>query len=774
MITHHSILILRLKLLLPLAVLLFAQVFSANELDEYFKLRAEGNVSAALQILNDWKPGNFEEASYKKYFLSLSSKKAQDYWKLYQEIAKNKKLFKLQHESIKKIIEMDLASPTSLVKKFTKFAKVAKQVSKNLRSHPEGAEFEIQYLKWILKNNRRELCKIERPRWLSQSGLSLAAVMAGLDTCPLKFDDFVYRMRMLIFSGEEKQAQVEITEFIEQKKLKTWESAYLQAVYFSNIGDPTLAFATAIPFEAEIKNNEDYRENLFYISQRAGELAKAEELINYIMHNNANWRKKKDLIFQKAFLFYQTKRYAEANKYLTDLIKAHASHNRKSKSKEYDNLTWLSAWCSYLAKDYPAAQEAMVKNMKWANDKARNLYWLAQTEMALGNTIQGVAYFRQLALPVLNGKSFSYYNYLGWLRFEANKVHAASSLVKTQIQIINSGRGVYEMPDFSRDPTELLEEYESYFNAFGVNDDVNDDVNVQVINQDEQVISDATTIKGIHVETPTQLKNQMTWADDLVRWGYTDLAKWHLLEVEKTLKTKSAIEPLIEYYSDKKYYHRALQLANNAISSSGKNLSKKDEPLLWGSLYPKAYEVAVEKEAKKRKLHPYLLWSIMKAETQYKPDAISPVGAVGLMQFMPYTSKKVALLLNEDYRTKQLFEPDAAIKYGAMYLKKLSDELGGQYPLVAAAYNGGPHRVKLWMKNFRGPDNTNMDYDVFIEHIPFNETRTYVKRVVAYILTYQKLYEEKIDIKTSKWIIEKIPFKLTEPVLLKEEWPFDK
>lgn len=757
------------KFLVPLA--LMVQLAQANELDGYFKLQAEGNETAALKVLNDWKPNNFEEDSYKKYFLSVSSKKAQDYWRLYQEISKNKKLFKLQHESIKKIIEMDLASETSLVKGFKKFAKVAKQVSKNLRLHPEGAEFENQYLQWILKNrNNRELCKAERTRWLSQTTLALKKVMAGLEVCPVKFDDFVYRMRMLIFSGEDKKAQAEITEFAELKKLKAWEAAYLQAVYFSNSGDPTLAFATAIPYEAEIRKNEDYSENLFYISQRAGELAKAEELINYIIKNNSKWRRKKDLIFQKAFLFYQTKRYTEANKFLQDLIKAHSSHKRKIKSKEYDDLTWLSAWCFYLAKDYPKAQAALIKNLKWSNDKARNLYWLAQTEMALGNPMQGVAYFRQLALPVLNGKSFSYYNYLGWLRFESNKVHVASDLVKSQIQSINSGRGVYEMPDFSSNPSDLLKEYDSYFNAFGVNDDVN----VQIINQDEQAIADITTIKGIHVETPTQLKNQMTWADDLVRWGYTDLAKWHLLEVEKTLKTKNAVEPLIEYYADKKYYHRALQLANNAIPSSGKNLSKKDEPLLWGSLYPKAYEAAVERESKKRKLHPYLLWSIMKAETQYKADAISPVGAVGLMQFMPYTSKKVAQLLNEDHRTKQLFEPDAAIKYGAMYLKKLSDELGGQYPLVAAAYNGGPHRVKLWMKNFREPDNTNMDYDVFIEHIPFNETRTYVKRVVSYILTYQKLYEEKIDIKTSKWIIEKIPFKLTEPILLKEEWPFDK
>lgn len=727
-------------------------------------------MAGAQELLKAWTPANSEEASYKKYFLSLSSKNALDYWQLYQEVSKNKKLFKLQHEAIRKIIEMDLASDKSIVKGFKKFPKIAKQISKNLRLYPEGAEFETLYLKWLLKNRKTaELCRNERSRWLSQIGLTLVEVMQGLAVCPVKFDDFVYRIRMLIFSGEEQKAQGEIDEFTELRKLKSWENAYLQAVYFSNIGDPTSAFGMAIPFESEIKRNADYIENLFYIAQRAGELEKAEQLINNVIGHKQTSKKRKGLIFQKAFLFYQTKRYAEAGKLLNELIRGHGSHRRKLKSKDYDDLTWLAAWCSYLAKDYPKAQEAFTNNLKWTSDRVRTLYWLGQTEMRLGNPIVAVSHFRKLALPVLNGKSFGYYNYLGWLRFETNKVHAASDVIKDQISAIKSGRGVYEMPDFATDPADLLEEYESYFNSHGASENVE----VPIVNQNEMIVVDATELKGIHVETPVQLKNQMNWADNLTRWGYLDLAKWHLLEVEKTLKTKTAIEPLIEYYNDKKYYNRALHLANNSLLGSSKNLNRKEEPLLWRSLFPKAYQAEVEQEARKRDIHPYLLWSIMKAETQYKADAISPVGAVGLMQFMPYTSKKVALLLKEDYRTKQLFEPASAIKYGAMYLKKLSDELGGQSPLIAAAYNGGPHRVKLWLKNFREPDLTNMDYDVFIEHIPFNETRTYVKRVLNYFLIYQKIYDDKLDIKSSRWIIEKIPFKLNEPVQLKEEWPFD-
>lgn len=757
------------QLVIMIFLTLFSsQIFAVSFLDEYFKLKSRGDDKSAQEVLQNWNTNNFEENSYKKYFLSLANDKIEDFWNLYQDISKNKKLLKLQHESIKKIIELDLKATKSIVNNFKKFDKVAKVMLERLQGQPEGVDFTTHYLKWILKNKKvRELCREQRSRWISQNSLALGEVLSGLDACPMTYNDFVYRVRALIFSGNESKAQSEINEFVVINKLADWEKAYLQAIYFTHVGDPTAAYAVVIPFESSIKNVSDYYENLFYISQRAGELAKAEEIINHLIKGTYNKSRKKELTFQKAFLFYQTKRYIEANKLFTELIRTHPSHRRINKSKEYDDLTWLSGWCYYLAKDFENARESLTKNKRWANDKARNLYWLAQAEWMLDNRLIALSYYRQLALPVLNGKAFSYYNYLAWLRFEANKKDAASELLKNNLDSIKLGRNLYALPDFSTNPSTLLEEYGSYFEDFGATDEGS----VQIINKDELVSIAAQEIKGIEINTSIDLKNQMIWADDLNRWGYGDLAKWHLYEVEKNLKTKTSIEPLIEYYTDKKYYNRALLLANAVISPFGKNLNKREEPLLWSSLFPKAYESTVENEAKKRNIHPYLLWSIMKAETQYKPDAISPVGAMGLMQFMPYTSKKVAEILKEDHRAEQLFVPDNAIKYGAAYLKKLSDELGGQYPLIAAAYNGGPHRVKLWLRNYRDRDNTNMDYDVFIEHIPFNETRTYVKRVLSYILTYQKLYEDKLDAKTTRWIIEKIPFKLREPILLKEEWP---
>lgn len=752
---------------------------SIDYLDRYLKFEAGGHQEEAQKILGIWEPKNIEEESYKKYFLALSNKKAENFWTLYQELARSKRLLKLQHESIKNIIELDLTSEKSLTKDFKRFDKIAKKMLKHMQSQSDGLSYELLYLKWILKNNKiKELCRAERSRWLAQTSLKLEEVLQGLKTCEVSFDDFTYRLRMLIFSGEEKKAQAEITQYAENKKLAAWESAYLQAIYFSNVGDPTSAFIIAIPYESDIKENDTYYSNLFYISQRAGELAKSEEIINHLIKKSVNARKKMELFYQKAFLFYQTGRYTEANKILSILIQKHPSHRKRNKSKEYDNLTWLSSWCYYLAKDYNQARELLVKNKKWTSDKARNLYWLAQTEWALDNHMTALSYYRQLAMPVIRGEFFTYYNYLAWLRYhfryetykKDTDTESLQVLLKKQIDSIKVGRSAYALPDFSMTPTELLQEYQSYLINIGAAEEV---VEVDPDHMEPKIDMEETN--GIQIHTSAQLKNEMLWADGLIKWDYRDLALWHLYEVEKTLSNKSSAEPLIEYYSNNKYYNRALALASNVSTPAGKKLDIRTEPTLWNSLYPRAYEVHVEKEAKKRKIHPYLIWSIMKAETQYKANAISPVGAVGLMQFMPYTSQKVATLLKEDYQSNQLFNPETAIKYGAMYLKKLSDELGGEFPLIAAAYNGGPHRVKLWLKNFKESRtaDTDMEYDVFIEHIPFAETRTYVKRVLSYNLTYQKLYEDKLDAKTSGWIIGKIPFKLTEPFVLKEEWPIN-
>lgn len=737
-----------------------------SHLDQYFKFKSEGRYDSATKILNEWQPKGNEEGTYKQYFLAINENKVEKYWELYQSLSKRKRLLKLQHESIKRILELDLHAKVDETKSLKNFNKIAKGMLRNLRGQPEGLEYELVYLKWIIKNKKvNELCTIERNRWLSQATLSLSEVTLGLQTCPMTFNDYLYRMRLLVFSGEEAKAQEEINEYTKTNKLEDWQKAYVQAVFFSNVGDPVSAFDKLSPFEDKLKDTEDFYLNLFYISQRAGQQAKAETIINNIIKINKNANRLAELQFLKAFLFYQTKRYSEAHKIFDSLVKKHKSHKRKKKTAEYDELTWLRAWSAYLNHDYEKARDLFKENNAWTRDKARNLYWSAQAEWALDNQLVALEYYRQLATPVIEGKFFNFYNYMAWIRFDVNKSLTVSDLMKSQLSTINGGKGHFLLPDVSSNPQKIASGYQNFIEMV----ESTDQGTITLINQENSVLESPDT-EGIKVETSEQLKAELAWADDLTRWGYRDLAKWHLYEVEKTLKTKNDVIPLAQYYLDNQFYNRAILLMQKVNNPSSKKLNLQEEELLWKSLFPKAFESKTKVEAQKNKINPFFIWSIMKAETQFKTDAISPVGAVGPMQFMPYTSKKVAALLKDEFNPNKLFDPDHAVRYGAKYLRKLSDELGENIHYVAAAYNGGPHRVKLWLKNQKDGE-FNLDNDIFIEHIPFNETRTYVKRVLNFYLAYNKLYDEKFDPKQMRWLISNSPYTLKEPISLKEEWP---
>ena len=732
-------------------------------LNDFFKLKKE-NLDLAIQKINQWQPQRKEDTYYKEFFIAQLQTSTEPFWKLYKDLKKSKKLLRVQLETLKSILDLDLSADskeTKFVLPLQEFKKEAKSMVRRMNSLPEGLDFELKFLRWVRKYQiSDELCKSERRRWLAQTAINFSEVSAGLKSCPLTFDDFTYRMRMLIFSGEEKKALEEVSLFKDSEKLMDWQKAYLQAIFYSNVGDPVAAFKEVKNYESEILASKDYYDNLFYIAQRAGELDKAEDLVTKIIKNAKSAKEAKEFRFQKAFLYYQTRRYKEAVLLLNELIKKNPSLKAKRKKNDFDDLTWLKAWCLYLDKNFIEARKNFAANKEWTRDKARNLYWLAQTEWALENQVTALDYFKQLAQPLLKGEFFNYYNFLGWLRFDSYKSLVKNNLLDNQIALMKSGRGPYLLPDDQTNPMRIVREYKTYFEDMTQTDEGD----IQIINQDA-VVAQQSDINEIAIEGKSDLKRQIKWADAMISWGYPDFAKWHLYEVEKSLKKRNTADPLVMHYLEKNQNNRALSLMQKLSSPQQKKLSLREDDLMWKAFYPRAFQLNVSAESTLRKINPNLIWSIMKAETQYKQDAISPVGAVGLMQFMPYTSQKVALLLKDKAQTQELFKPEIAIQYGAAYLKKLSVEFGDQLPLVAAAYNGGPHRVKLWLRNFG-----EIDFDVFIEHIPFAETRTYVKRVLSFYATYQKIYDEKIDPKKMRFLIEKNPYVIKEPISLKEEW----
>nr|WP_256351272.1 transglycosylase SLT domain-containing protein [Aeromonas sp. sif0611] len=144
--------------------------------------------------------------------------------------------------------------------------------------------------------------------------------------------------------------------------------------------------------------------------------------------------------------------------------------------------------------------------------------------------------------------------------------------------------------------------------------------------------------------------------------------------------------------------------------------------------------------AQERTMNTSLLYAISRQESALYPLAQSPVGARGLMQLMPATARETASKLGVPYRNEQqLFDPTMNIRLGSAYLKRLLDVYDGNRILAAAAYNAGPGRVKRWRDQ-----STNKPMDVWVESIPYRETRNYVQNVLSFDLIYQHKLQQPL------------------------------
>ncbi|MDH0096363.1 transglycosylase SLT domain-containing protein [Ectopseudomonas hydrolytica] len=159
----------------------------------------------------------------------------------------------------------------------------------------------------------------------------------------------------------------------------------------------------------------------------------------------------------------------------------------------------------------------------------------------------------------------------------------------------------------------------------------------------------------------------------------------------------------------------------------------------WDDLevrFPMAHRDQLVREAKRRDLHSSWVFAITRQESAFMADARSHAGAMGLMQLMPATAKETARKFGIPLASPQhVLNPDTNIQLGAAYLSQVYGQFNGNRILASAAYNAGPGRVRQWL---RGADH--LSYDVWVENIPFDETRQYVQNVLSYSVIYgQKL-----------------------------------
>ena len=194
-------------------------------------------------------------------------------------------------------------------------------------------------------------------------------------------------------------------------------------------------------------------------------------------------------------------------------------------------------------------------------------------------------------------------------------------------------------------------------------------------------------------------------------------------------------QQLAQLASDEGWHRMAIDAANRAKA--------------WDALdlrFPMPYQDTFERHASARQVPSTELMAIARRESAFFPQARSPVGARGLMQIMPATGKQVASSLGRRHSNSDLYEVDHNVLLGSAYYRQLLDRFGGNRVLALTAYNAGPHRVDRW-KSKAGEE---VPVEVWIETIPYRETRNYVKAVLSYNVVFQYMMGDTLSMLTPK------------------------
>lgn len=226
-----------------------------------------------------------------------------------------------------------------------------------------------------------------------------------------------------------------------------------------------------------------------------------------------------------------------------------------------------------------------------------------------------------------------------------------------------------------------------------------------------------------NVSTTLTQGAEMARVRELMYWGLDNTARseWANLVTSRTQQEQAQ---LARYAFNQHWWDLSVQ-----ATIAGK---------LWDQLeerFPLAYSDLYARYTSGKGISQSYAMAISRQESAWNPTARSPVGAAGLMQIMPGTATHTVKMFNiPGYSNSgQLFDPEMNINIGTSYLQYVYQQFGNNRIFSSAAYNAGPGRVRSWLTNSGGK----LDAVAFIESIPFSETRSYVKNVLAYDAYYR-------------------------------------
>jgi soluble lytic murein transglycosylase len=217
--------------------------------------------------------------------------------------------------------------------------------------------------------------------------------------------------------------------------------------------------------------------------------------------------------------------------------------------------------------------------------------------------------------------------------------------------------------------------------------------------------------------------------------GLDEDAEARLVKMEREVRAAHRgreSEALCQMYGMLNGAHRRHQIGGR-VAPLGR-LPDAGELWAWRCVYAQPYAELVEREERKHELPAGLVHAVMRQESAFRREALSPAGAFGLMQLMPATAAAGAREIGLAVEGLDTGRTDVNVSIGAFYLGKMLRSFRGSLPLAVAAYNAGPHAVASWLG--AGGER---DVDVWVARIPYRETRDYVAAVLANFARYQYL-----------------------------------
>ena len=465
-----------------------------------------------------------------------------------------------------------------------------------------------------------------------------------------------------------------------------------------NLGRSSEATATLEKMVEDHPRDHRVPEALYWIGKSYGRLGDREKGIEAFKRILDSYY---ESVWADDALFLIGNMYREEN----DMKKALTFYDRLAAdypaSKFADSAIWWKAWAYYAAGDYKRTEQTLRELItryprSFLVNQAR--YWQGRAAEKTGDALRAATYYGK----VIKSAPYTYYGY------------------RASERLLNADLPVLAVVDSADVEVNDVPEYPD-----------------AVAPQDQQdsagpPVWTAEALKTLSTE-PSFEKSR-----ELMYLGMKKEAAAELWSLQDGLPRKRRLLlGLSKTFFELGEYHRSLILVLQNYERYLDGEAQETPQDFWLLAYPQGYWDSIVSYSRKYGQDPFFIAAIIREESQFSSDALSPAGARGVMQIMPSTGEWVAQTIKlPGFDRDKLFDSDTAINLGTWYIGYLMKRFKGDFLFVTAAYNAGPDAVASWLsRNGHGTER-----DEFVESIPFSETRGYVKKVLRNYAEYKRIY----------------------------------